>query len=61
MLYLCYLYLFTYTQFPYQMMFVSLNLSTTGVSSRTGTSYPSEHLSSLPVLNGVRVALSSVF
>ena len=43
------------------MMFVSLNLSTTGVSSRTGTSYPSEHLSSLPVLNGVRVALSSVF
>jgi hypothetical protein len=41
MLYLCYLYLFTYTQFPYQMMFVSLNLSTTGVSSRTGTSYPS--------------------
>jgi hypothetical protein len=29
------------TQFPYQMMFVSLNLSTTGVSSRTGISYPS--------------------
>ena len=45
------------TRFPYQMMFMSLNSNTMGVTCGAGTANPS----GAPVLNGVRVAQSLVF
>jgi hypothetical protein len=44
-----------------QMMFVSINSSTTGVTCGTGTDNTQEHLSSLPAFRSVCVARSSVF
>jgi hypothetical protein len=42
MICLCYLYLFTCpTRFLYQMMFVTFNSNTTGVTCGAGTAYPS--------------------
>jgi len=42
-------------------MFVSFNSNTTRVTSGAGTANPPEHLNSLPVFWGVRVARSSGF
>ena len=44
-----YIFIYVYwcsTRFPYQMMFMSFNSNTTGVTSEAGT----EHMSSPPVL-----------
>jgi len=43
------------------MMFVSINSSTTGVTSGAETAYPSEQREFTPVLSSVRIEPSLVF
>lgn len=52
MFYLGYLYLFTSSEFPFQMIFMSLNSNTTCVNSRTGSGNLPANLSSPSVLSG---------
>ena len=65
MFYLCYLYLFTYsgvpTRFPYQMIFVSSNSHTTGVTCGAGPANPSGAPGRTLVFSGVPPARFLVF
>jgi hypothetical protein len=49
------------TRFSFQMMFVSFNSNTTGVTSGAGTTYPSGAPEFTPIFSGVPVPLSLVF
>ena len=63
-LFMLFVFIYAYwcpTRFPYQMMFVSFNGNTTGVTRGTGIAKPSEAPEFTPVFSGVRVALSLVF
>jgi hypothetical protein len=48
------------TRFLYQMMFVSFNINTTGVTCEAGTANASGAPEFTPVFSGVRVARSLV-
>jgi hypothetical protein len=61
MFYLCLFYFYVNwcpSRFPFQMMFVSFNSYTTGITSGAGTANLSGNLSSSPHFNGIRVARS---
>ena len=49
------------TRFPFQMTLVSFNSNRTDVTGGAETANLLEHLSSLPVFNGVRVSESLIF